>query len=657
MKDEAKTKKQLIEELGELRRQLSELDKLAPERRLSEEALRESEERHRVLFESSRDAIMILAPPSWNFTSGNPTTIRMFGARDEQDLCSRPPWKYSPEFQPDGRPSVDTAKKMIQTAMRDGSNFFEWTHRRTGGEEFPATVLLSRIEISGQVLLQATVRDITERKISEQELRASESRYRTLIEQFPLSIQIFAPNGRNIQVNKAWEDLWGIPFAAAADYNILNDNHVVDRGVMPYIKKGFGGEATEIPPILYDPEESNVAPHEANKRWVRAYIYPLKNDAGQIYEVVFIHEDITRRKQAEEAVKESEERQQSILDNSTAVIYVKDLDDRYILINRWFETLFDVDRVSVKGKTDYDIFPREMADAFRKNDLKVIKAKAPIEFDEIAPHDDGLHSYISIKFPLFNSIGEICAVCGISTDITERKTAEAQLHQKSRELEVLTEDLRRLSSLLSKEEELSRKRLAGTLHEQIGQSLAVFNMKFDDITEGIITGETKIKETISNLMPLLENTISSTRELTSDLYPTILDDLGFLPAITWYKDLVLEPLKIAVLMDIDKSVEDLSSDYKLPLFRITQEAFQNISKHASATEVEVKFSTHSRSMKLYIKDNGVGFDLKEMKAKKDKGIGLRLLKERSISLGGSLTIESALGKGTELTIELPINKQ
>ena len=525
MKYEAKTKKQLIEELGELRRKLSELDKLDPERRLSEEALRESEERHRVLFESSRDAIMIIAPPSWNFTSGNPTSIRMFGARDEYDFCSRPPWKYSPEFQPDGRPSVEKAKEMIQTAMRDGSTFFEWMHRRTDGEEFPATVLLSRIEISGQVLLQATVRDIT------------------------------------------------------------------------------------------------------------------------------------KRKQAEEAVKESEERLQSILDNSTAVIYVKDLDGRYILINHWFETLFNVDRVSVKGKTDYDIFPREMADAFRKNDLKVIKAKAPIEFDEIALHDDGIHSYISIKFPLFNSAGEIYAVCGISTDITERKTAEEQLQQKSRELEILTEDLRKLSSLLSKEEELSRKRLARILHEQIGQNLAVFSMKFDDITEGIITGETKIKETISNLMPLLENTISSTRELTSDLYPTILDDLGFLPAITWYKDLVLEPLKIAVLMDIDKSVEDLSSDYKLPLFRITQEAFQNISKHARATEVEVKFSTHSRSMKLYIKDNGVGFDLKEMKAKKDKGIGLILLKERSISLGGSLTIESALGKGTELTIELPINKQ
>jgi signal transduction histidine kinase len=242
-------------------------------------------------------------------------------------------------------------------------------------------------------------------------------------------------------------------------------------------------------------------------------------------------------------------------------------------------------------------------------------------------------------------------------DISIRKSAEKQLQQKSLELEILTEELRKFSSLLSQADEMSRRQLARILHEQIGQNLAVLNMKFDEITEGIVTGETKIKEIISSLMPLLENTISSTRELTSELYPTILDDLGFLPAIIWYKDLVFDPLKIAVLMDIDKSVEDLSSDYKLSLFRIIQEAFQNISKHARATEVDVKLSMYGRSMKLYIKDNGVGFNLKEMKAKKDKGIGLMLLKERSISLGGRLTIESALGKGTALNVGLPTNKQ
>ncbi len=144
----------------------------------AEEQLRESEEKYRSLFESSRDAIMTLAPPSWDLTSGNPAMIRMFKAPDEADFVSRPPWEYSPEHQPDGRPSADKAKEMIETAMREGSHYFEWTHRRRTGAVFPATVLLTRVEIAGEPMLQATVRDITEIKRAEDEKSKLEERYR-----------------------------------------------------------------------------------------------------------------------------------------------------------------------------------------------------------------------------------------------------------------------------------------------------------------------------------------------------------------------------------------------------------------------------------------------------------------------------------------------
>jgi signal transduction histidine kinase/CheY-like chemotaxis protein/HPt (histidine-containing phosphotransfer) domain-containing protein len=135
------------------------------------EALRESEERFRVLFESSRDAIMTLEPPSWNFTSGNPATIAMFRAKDAQDFVSYGPGNLSPERQPDGRSSAEKSKEMIETAMREGSCFFEWTHARIDGAEFPATVLLTRMEHAGKVSLQATVRDITEQKRAEEAVR------------------------------------------------------------------------------------------------------------------------------------------------------------------------------------------------------------------------------------------------------------------------------------------------------------------------------------------------------------------------------------------------------------------------------------------------------------------------------------------------------
>jgi PAS domain S-box-containing protein len=133
-----------------------------------------SENRFRVLFESSRDAVMTLAPPSWKFTSGNPATVAMFGTRDEEDFITRAPWEYSPPRQPDGRRSADKAIEMIETAMEQGSHFFEWTHRRLDGTDFPATVLLTRMRLEEEDLLQATVRDITRERSIEAQLHQAQ---------------------------------------------------------------------------------------------------------------------------------------------------------------------------------------------------------------------------------------------------------------------------------------------------------------------------------------------------------------------------------------------------------------------------------------------------------------------------------------------------
>lgn len=127
----------------------------------------ESEEKYRTLYESSRDAIMTLAPPTWLFTSGNPATVKLFRMRDEAEFISFALWQLSPPEQPNGEPSDKKAMEMIETAMRDGSHFFEWTHCHSDNTPFPAEVLLTRMEQKGQMLIQATIRDITERKQAE----------------------------------------------------------------------------------------------------------------------------------------------------------------------------------------------------------------------------------------------------------------------------------------------------------------------------------------------------------------------------------------------------------------------------------------------------------------------------------------------------------
>lgn len=175
------------------------------ERMRVEAALRESEERHRVLFETSRDAIFILAPPSWRFATGNAAMITMFGARDQADFTSRTPWQCSPEKQPDGRSSVDKAIEMIEAALREGSHLFEWMHRRLNGEEFLTTVLLSRFELGGQTMLQANVRDITERKRAEESLRRAANVFTHSRE----GITITDRDGNILDVNPAFSEITG----------------------------------------------------------------------------------------------------------------------------------------------------------------------------------------------------------------------------------------------------------------------------------------------------------------------------------------------------------------------------------------------------------------------------------------------------------------
>ncbi len=143
----------------------------------------------------------------------------------------------------------------------------------------------------------------------------------------------------------------------------------------------------------------------------------------------FYLRDLTERKQAQQSLEESEARLQSILDNTPAVVYVKALDGRYLLVNRSFETLFHVTRDGLLGLTDFDMFPAEMAEVFRANDRQVCEAARPLVFEELAPHDDGPHTYLSVKFPLLDATGAVASLCGISTDITERIRSEAALRQ------------------------------------------------------------------------------------------------------------------------------------------------------------------------------------------------------------------------------------
>ena len=169
-------------------------------------------------------------------------------------------------------------------------------------------------------------------------------------------------------------------------------------------------------------------------QWFRARGQAIWDETGQVVRMSGSLQGVTDLRHAEDALRRNEQLLRNVADNTTAVIYVKSADGRFLFTNRRFEQLFHLTTEQIVGHTNHEIFPPKIADTFRANDLQVLERNSTVEYEELAPHEDGLHTYLSIKFPLRDHTGSPYATCGISTDITERKRIEQTLRAHEEQL-------------------------------------------------------------------------------------------------------------------------------------------------------------------------------------------------------------------------------
>jgi len=311
----------------------------------AEEALRESEERFRLLADEAVEGIVLIE--NGGIFDANKSFTRMFG----YELDELVEMEVGELVVPEDR---ETVERRISSG---DTRAYEIRGCRKGGEVFPVEVRPRQLPYKGRRVRLTSVIDLTERQAVEEALRMSEKRFRAVVDQSPLSIQILSPDGHTVRVNRAWEELWGVTLEDLAGYNMLDDQQLVEKGIMPFIQRGFAGERVQIPPILYDPEETipDLTRNAEPGRWVRAFIYPVEDEVGNVREVTLMHEDITEQRRAEEALRQSEERFRATFEQAAVGMAQVDPGGSWLRVNQRLCEIVGYTAGELRGLTFQDI--------------------------------------------------------------------------------------------------------------------------------------------------------------------------------------------------------------------------------------------------------------------------------------------------------------
>lgn len=263
-----------------------------------------------------------------------------------------------------------------------------------------------------------------------QRLRASEERYRAIVEDQSELICRFLPDCTLTFVNQAYSRYFNSTPDILIGQNFLN---LIPQSYHSVVQQRIAELSAAKPENAVITHEHPVLKPNGEIGWQQWTDRAIFDKNGQLVEFQAVGRDISERirnenerKQVEVALRESEQRLLAIIDNSKAAIFMKDVQGRYLLMNHECERLFSITNDWIRGKTDYDIFPQEIADTLRLNDQEVFNQGTDVTLEEEVPFLDGIHTYVAVKFPLFDSAGVPYAICGISTDITERARLQAE---------------------------------------------------------------------------------------------------------------------------------------------------------------------------------------------------------------------------------------
>jgi PAS domain S-box-containing protein len=397
------------------------------ERKRAEEAMQENERKFRTLFDAANDSIFIMK--DYRFVYCNRKTLDMFRC-NEEDIINHSPNDFSPEVQPDGLRSLEKSIDKMRMAVKDRPQFFEWKHLRMDGAPFDTEVSLNSLELGGDTYILATVRDITDRKRSDEALKKSEERYHRLFDLGSDAIFLVDnETGRILEANKASSYLYGYSREELLRRTIA-DLSAEPEQTRDVIRK----ELTMVPLRYQKKKDGTIFPVEitiTHMMWngKRSHLSAIR--------------DITQRKRAEEELERQRSHLRLVIDTVPNYIFAKDIDGTFLLANRAVAEVFGVDTGDVVGKTDLDYgASEEQKAAYNMADRAVIASGKPllIPEEQIMRKDGTLGWFQTTKIPYHHPGHDKPAILGVSVEITDRKLAEEQIRREREKLQILSDN-------------------------------------------------------------------------------------------------------------------------------------------------------------------------------------------------------------------------